>query len=135
MMKPALAAILALLMASCATPSDPADRVTRIPPKEVRNRMEGHGALLVCAYPADKCLGTHLAGAMSLEELEAKVPALKPDQEIIFFCGCHHEETAAQRAVEYESKGFRRVGVVGGGILAWVLEGYELTKTQKGGAR
>lgn len=134
MTKPAVVAVLLLLTASCAT-TDAADRVPRISAKEVRDRVERHVALLVCAYPADKCLGTHLAGAISLEDLEAKVPTLKPDQQIIFFCGCHHEETAAQRAVDFEAKGFRNVGVVGGGILAWVLEGYELTKTKKGGAQ
>jgi len=134
MTKPAVAALLLLLTASCAT-TNAADRVPRISAKEVRDRVERHQALLVCAYPANKCPGTHLAGSIPLEDLEAKAPTLASDQEIIFFCGCHHEETAAQRAVDFEEKGFRSVAVVGGGILAWVLEGYELTRTQKGGVR
>jgi rhodanese-related sulfurtransferase len=39
--------------------------------------------------------------------------------------------TAAGRAVEVEAKGFRNVGVVAGGFLAWILEGYDVTSTRK----
>jgi len=85
-MKNTLLLVLLLMAASCATP--PAtDRVPRISPREAHERAERRGALLVCAYPAEKCPGTHLAGAITLEELEARLPSLGADQEIILFCG------------------------------------------------
>jgi rhodanese-related sulfurtransferase len=118
------------LAASCATPAS-ADRVPRISPRDVHEGVESRGALVVCAYRGEKCPGTHLVGAISLEELEARLPALAPDQEIIFFCGCAREQAAAGRAVEIEAKGFRNVGVVSGGLLAWILEGYEVVSTRK----
>jgi rhodanese-related sulfurtransferase len=134
MTKNAIAVLLSFLAASCATPA-PADRVPRISPRDVQEAVECRGALLVCAYPAEKCPGTHLVGSISLEELEVRLPALAPDQEIILFCGCAHELGAAGRAVEIEARGFRNVAVVSGGLLAWILEGYEVTSTRKEQAR
>jgi len=130
MKKNAIAVLLSFLAASCAT-SAPVDRVPRISPLDVQEGVERRGALLVCAYRADKCPGTHLVGAISFEELEARLPALTPDQEIILFCGCPREQTAAERAVEIEARGFRNVGVVAGGLLAWILEGHEVVSTRK----
>jgi rhodanese-related sulfurtransferase len=130
MKKNAIAVLLSFLAASCATPAL-ADRVPRISPRDAQEGVERRGALLVCAYRAEKCPGTHLFGAISLEELEARLPGLAPDREIILFCGCHREQTAAERAVEIEARGFRNVGVVAGGLLAWILEGYEVVSTRK----
>ncbi|HEV3029767.1 MAG TPA: rhodanese-like domain-containing protein [Planctomycetota bacterium] len=130
MTKMTIAVLLPLLAASCAT-VPAAEGIPRISPRDAHERMERQGALLVCAYRAEKCPGTHLAGAMSLEELETRLPVLGPDQEIIFFCGCLHEVTAAQRAVEMKARGFRNVGVVAGGFLAWILDGYDVTTTGK----
>jgi len=132
-MKYLVAVLLPILSTSCATTA-PAERVPRISPRDVHERVEHRGALLVCAYPKQKCSGTHLAGAITLEELEARVPALRPDQEIIFFCGCPREGAAAGRAAEMESRGFRNVGVVAGGFLAWILEEYGVTSTREEGA-
>jgi hypothetical protein len=86
MTKNAILLGLLLLAASCAT-LPATDRVPRISPREAHERVERLGALLVCAYPAEKCPGTHLAGAIALEDLEARLPSLGPDQEIILFCG------------------------------------------------
>ena len=77
---------LLLMLASCAT-APASDRVPRISPRDARERVERRGALLVCAYSAEKCPGTYLTGAITLEELETRLPALGADQEIILFCG------------------------------------------------
>jgi hypothetical protein len=86
MMKNAILLGLLLSATSCAT-APTSDRVPRISPREAHERVERRGALLVCAYRAEKCHGTHLAGAITLEELEARLPSLGVDQEIILFCG------------------------------------------------
>ena len=86
MTKIAIAVFMPLLAVSCAT-APPSDRVPRISPRDAHERVERRKALLVCAYRADKCPGTHLAGSISLEEFEARLPALDPDQDIILFCG------------------------------------------------
>ena len=117
--------------AGCATAS-PSDHILRVSPRDAHQRVENVQALLVCAYQEKDCPGTHLAGAISLEELEARLPGLAQGQMILFFCGCNHEASAARRAAEFEARGFTNVGVVAGGILGWILEGYEVTSTKKG---
>ena len=44
-------------------------------------------ALLVCAYDDEvRFAKFHLEGAIPLKELEARLPKLPKDQEIIFYC-------------------------------------------------
>lgn len=79
--------IAAFLMANgCAGPSR-ADQIRRISPRDAHESVEKNHALLVCAYAEKACRGTHLAGALTLEALEARLPLLSPEQQIIFFCG------------------------------------------------
>ncbi len=58
-------------------------------PDEVRARLESGGdAFLVCAYADEaKFRAARLEGAISLETLNAKLPSLSKDAEIIFYCG------------------------------------------------
>ena len=43
--------------------------------------------LLVCGYVnEDKFKANHLGGAISFAEFESRLPSLKTDQEIIFYC-------------------------------------------------
>ena len=45
-------------------------------------------ALLVCAYADEvKCGWMRFDGSITLSELEARLPSLPRDQEIIFYCG------------------------------------------------
>jgi hypothetical protein len=86
MKKVALVLLGAFVSASCAT-APPADQIPRISPRAAHERAVHRGALLVCAYRAEKCPGTHLAGSITLEELESRLPVLGKGQEIILFCG------------------------------------------------
>jgi rhodanese-related sulfurtransferase len=44
-------------------------------------------ALLVCAYDdPNKFTDNHLAGALSLDEFEARVGSLPRETEVIFYC-------------------------------------------------
>ncbi len=56
-------------------------------PGEVRARLgSGGDALLVCAYADEvKFRGARLEGAISLGALNAKLPSLSKDSEIIFY--------------------------------------------------
>ncbi len=59
----------------------------RITAEEARSKMEQSGALLVCAYDdEEKCRRMKLKGAISLNELKSKLPALPKEQEIVFYC-------------------------------------------------
>ncbi len=61
--------------------------VKRITPAEARRKVQGGEALFVCAYESEElCRKMRLEGSISLGELQARLPALGKDQEIIFFC-------------------------------------------------
>ena len=82
-----LLALAALSLAgACAGPGR-AEQMPRISPTDAHERVEKNHALLVCAYEKKACPGTHLAGAITLEDLESRLPGLSRDQDLIFFCG------------------------------------------------
>lgn len=79
--------ILGLLMGICRTSPAQAnpDAVMRVSPHYAHQAVS-KGALLVCAYPdREVCDKVMLQGAVSLKELEARLPGLNKDQEIIFY--------------------------------------------------
>jgi rhodanese-related sulfurtransferase len=59
----------------------------RVPPQEVRQKVESGSALLVCAYDDEQKFNqNHLEGAISLSEFKSRLASLPKDQEIIFYC-------------------------------------------------
>ena len=59
----------------------------RIAPEEARQKVQSAQALLVCAYEDEaKCRKLRLEGAETLGQLEAKLPRLGEDAQIIFYC-------------------------------------------------
>ena len=59
----------------------------RVTPEEVRRKLKSDATLLVCAYEDEaKFSKLQLEGAISLRELEAKLPSLPKDWEIVFYC-------------------------------------------------
>ncbi len=59
----------------------------RISPDEARRKVQSGAALLVCAYDdAQMFRSMHLEGAIPLSELQAGLPSLSKEQEIIFYC-------------------------------------------------
>ena len=59
----------------------------RISVEEARQKVNSGAAILVCAYDDDeKFKNNRLLGAISFDELRAKLPSLSTDQEIIFYC-------------------------------------------------
>jgi len=59
----------------------------RISPQDAYRQMSSGQAILVCAYEDEtKCNTMMLQGAISLKEFESRLPNLKKDQPIIFYC-------------------------------------------------
>jgi rhodanese-related sulfurtransferase len=59
----------------------------RISAEDVRQKVTSGSALLVCAYDdEEKFKKLHLEGAISFAEFKSKLPSLKKDDEIIFYC-------------------------------------------------
>jgi hypothetical protein len=61
--------------------------VDRISVEDTRRRVEAGQALLVCAYADEgRCRQLRLDGAVTLAELEARLPSIPRDRELIFYC-------------------------------------------------
>jgi hypothetical protein len=59
----------------------------RISPQDAHQQVAAGKALMVCAYEDEQACGKiMLEGGISLQEFERKLPELKKDQLIIFFC-------------------------------------------------
>jgi hypothetical protein len=59
----------------------------RISPQDAFRQVSSGQAILVCAYEDEtKCNTMMLKGAISLKEFESRLPNLKKDQPIIFYC-------------------------------------------------
>ena len=59
----------------------------RMPAGEVYGQVKAGKALLVCAYPDEaKCSTMKIEGAISRTEFESRLPGIKKDQAIVFYC-------------------------------------------------
>ena len=58
----------------------------RIPPQEVRKKVQAASALFVCGYDVpEKFKANQLEGSISYQEFTSRLPSLSKDQEIIFY--------------------------------------------------
>ncbi len=75
-------------MAQQTTPgSSTTTEAVRISPQAAYQQVTSGKALLVCAYQSEQiCKEIMLKGGISLQEFEQKLPNLRKDQPIIFFC-------------------------------------------------
>lgn len=99
-------------------------RVARISPVELKKLMDdGHQSVVVdlrgtLDHVADPYT---IPGALriSAEELEQRHHDIPRDRDIILFCACPNEATAARMALMLKRKGISRVRPLAGGIDGW----------------
>jgi len=59
----------------------------RVQLQEARSKVQAGEALFVCAYDSEEmCGGIRLEKALTLGELNARLPEIPKEQEIIFYC-------------------------------------------------
>jgi rhodanese-related sulfurtransferase len=63
---------------------------------------------------------------MDLADVEHQLAKFPKDLEIVFFCDCPNEASAASAAKLLMDLGYTRVRPLLGGIDAWTAAGYEL---------
>ena len=106
----------------------------RIPdpiPEELRSLMHGQQTPLLIDLrgtterTAD---GRTIPGAQALDlaQVERRVADFPRDRDIVFYCNCPNEASAAVAAKALHDLGYARVRPLLGGLEAWVAAGYEL---------
>ena len=63
------------------------------------------------------------ARAVDLDALERTLSEVSREREVVVYCACPNEATAAKVALQLRARGFRRVRPLAGGIDAWVSAG------------
>ena len=64
--------------------------------------------------------------AMELDEVEQRLEELPADREMVFYCTCPNEASAAQVAKKLIGLGYTKVHPLHGGLDAWIAAGYEV---------
>jgi membrane protein DedA with SNARE-associated domain/rhodanese-related sulfurtransferase len=77
--------------------------------------------------------GRQIPGAhpVDLDALEGTLTRVPRDREVVVYCACPNEATAAKVALQLRARGFRRVRPLGGGIDAWVSAGLGVERTAR----
>ena len=63
---------------------------------------------------------------MTLDEVTGRLQEFPMDREIVFYCACPNEATAAFAARKLMDRGYMRVRPLRGGLDAWAAAGYEI---------
>lgn len=61
---------------------------TTVTAEDTRRKLaSGESTLLVCAYDDEsKCRDKHLEGAITMQQLNARLPSLSKEVELVFYC-------------------------------------------------
>jgi len=70
--------------------------------------------------------------AMDIGEVDAHLGELPAESEIVFYCSCPNEASAAQVAKKLIGLGYTRVRPLHGGLDAWIAAGYEVEERAVG---
>src|SRR4030095_9148976 len=63
------------------------------------------------------------AHAVDLDALESTLAQVQRERDVVVYCACPNEATAAKVALQLRARGFRRVRPLSGGIDAWASAG------------
>jgi rhodanese-related sulfurtransferase len=106
-------------------------RVARITPEELHSQLEAGERVTVIdlrSPPAD----TKVRGALQMapNELERRDGEIPRDRDVVLYCNCPNEASAAQMALRLRQRGIMRVRPLLGGLEAWQERGYPVESVQ-----
>jgi len=106
-------------------------RLARITVEELRSLIErGKKPVVVDVRSpvARKADARFIPGALTMDatEIDARLRELPKDRDIVFYCTCPNEASAAQVAKKLIEFGYTRVRPLQGGLDAWLAAGHEV---------
>jgi membrane protein DedA with SNARE-associated domain/rhodanese-related sulfurtransferase len=110
-------------------------RTARISVAELRQKLEAGENPVILDLRSPQELAQDpavITGAIHLllEDVERRRQEFPHDRDIVVYCSCPNEATAAKVALLLQRKGFTRVRPLLGGIAAWRAENYPLGITE-----
>ncbi len=100
-------------------------RAKRIGAIELKKMLDGrHDVLLVGVFGDESAYRTmSITDSILQKEFESRMPTLKNDQTVVFYCGGSDDSDAAQAAEKALEKGFLNATVLTGGVEDWKKAG------------
>lgn len=107
-------------------------RMDRISVDELHDMMarERVGKIIDVRSPLTQAQTGRIPGAITVDvkNLRVDLLAVEPDHEVIIYCACPNEYTAAKLAKILMQHGFKHVHPLQGGIDAWIAAGHPVEK-------
>jgi membrane protein DedA with SNARE-associated domain/rhodanese-related sulfurtransferase len=107
-------------------------RMDRVTVDELHDMMERErvGKIIDVRSPLTQAQTGRIPGAITVDvkNLRVDLLAVEPDREVIVYCACPNEYTAAKLAKILMQHGFKQVRPLLGGIDAWIAAGHPVEK-------
>jgi len=108
-------------------------RIARITPEELKQRMDDGEDLLIVdlRHALDfEAQPETIPGALHMDaaELEEAQDVIPRDREIVLFCACPSEATAARLALQLRSRGITRIRPLSEGYEGWRSRGFPMSR-------
>jgi rhodanese-related sulfurtransferase len=105
-------------------------RMDRVSVQELHELMRAGelGTVVDVRSPFAQALTGRIPGAITIDvnDVRAGVSAVAQKGEVVVYCACPNEASAAKVAKMLVQSGFKRVRPLAGGIDAWIESGYEV---------
>ena len=114
-------------------------RMDRVTVDELHALMNAQrvGKVIDVRTPMAQALTGRIPGAITVDPNSMRVDllAIAPESEVVVYCACPNEYTAAKIAKVLVEHGFTRVRPLLGGIDAWIAAGHPVEAAETGGAK
>jgi len=114
-------------------------RMDRLTVDELSDLMKSRrvGTVIDVRSPMSQAMTGRIPGAITVDPKNIRVDlvAVEPESEVIVYCACPNEYTAAKVAKALKQHGFKRVRPLLGGIDAWIEAGHPVETVEVPGAK
>lgn len=109
-------------------------RIARITPEELKQRLDSGEDIVIVDLRHEMEFDAEpetISGAVRMDpaDLEEAIGVIPRDRDIILFCSCPNEATAAQMALRLRSQGITRIRPLAEGLDGWRKRGFPMQQT------